>query len=375
MPESTSLYIHIPFCAKRCAYCDFFSTVQKGSSFFKPYIECLLQDINFFKELYSVDYFNTIYIGGGTPSLLLPEDILYIASSINQKTKEFTIEANPEDITKEHLTAFSKAGINRLSLGIQSFSDDVLKNENRRGSKKQTLIALEEVSLYWQGLLSLDFISGLKGQTISSLLEDLQLATQIKPAHISLYELVPHSIQDEKTKTYNAKMWEMGAGYLESENYIRYEVSNFSYGGQNECLHNKVYWQLDDYIGVGAGASGNIRTKKYEATRFTGITDVEAYIKLKDRNKAYCWESVSNLNMMKDTIMMAFRLIKGLNRENFAKRFDIDVCSLIPKTIKSWKEKKLLKVDENFVTLKENGLLLLNRFLCEAFIEIERSFV
>ena len=375
MPKSTSLYIHIPFCAKRCAYCDFFSTAQRNSSLFKPYIGCLLKDINFFKELYSIDYFNTIYIGGGTPSLLSPEDVFYLASSINQKTKEFTIEANPEDITKEHLVAFSKGRINRLSLGIQSFSDNVLKNENRRGSKKQTLKALEEVSLYWQGLLSLDFIAGLKGQTISSLLEDLKLATQIKPAHISLYELVPHSIQDEKTKTYNAKMWEMGANYLKSENYIRYEVSNFSYMGQNECLHNKVYWQLDDYIGVGAGATGNIKNKKHEATRFTGITDLESYIELKDRKKAYCWENVSNLDMMKDTIMMEARLIKGLNREKFEKHFDIDVCSLIPKTIMSWKEKKLLKVDENFVTLKENGLLLLNRFLCEAFIEIEKNFV
>ena len=375
MLVNCGLYIHIPFCAKRCSYCDFFSTVQKSSKLFKPYIESLLKDIQFFKELYSVDYFNTIYIGGGTPSLLSPENIFSLASSINQHTKEFTIEANPEDITKEHLIAFSQAGINRLSLGVQSFSDNVLKNENRRGSKQKTLKALEEISLYWKGMLSLDFIAGLHGQTIESLLEDLEFASQIKPEHISLYELVPHSKQEEKTKTYNAKMWEDGAKYLESEKYIRYEISNFSYMGSFECLHNKIYWQLDDYIGVGAGATGNMINEKNGATRFTGISNLETYIKMKNRKEVYCWENVSPLDMMKDTIMMAFRLIEGLNRELFYKRFGFDISSIIPKTINAWKEKKLLKIEKNFVTLKENGLLLLNSFLCEAFIEIEKTVV
>ena len=372
MPKTASLYVHIPFCAKRCAYCDFFSTVQKSSDVFKPYIERLLEDVQFFKELYEIDYFNTIYIGGGTPSLLLPENILKLSSYINQNTKEFTIEANPEDITKELLKAYFEAGITRLSLGLQSFSDDVLKNENRRGSKKQTLKALEETSLYWKGTLSLDFIAGLNGQTIKSLLEDLKLATQIKPEHISLYELVPHARQDEKTKIYNAKMWEEGKNYLESENYVRYEVSNFSYMGQFECLHNKVYWQLGNYIGVGSGATGNIINKKNWATRFTGITNLETYIKMKNRKEAYCWENVSSLDMMKDTIMMAFRLTEGLNRNDFYEHFGLDISSIIPKTIEAWKEKKLLKINKNFVTLEENGLLLLNTFLCEAFIEMEK---
>lgn len=372
MMQTPSLYIHIPFCAKRCAYCDFFSTVQKDSSFFKPYIARLLNDIDFFKTLYSVDHFNTIYIGGGTPSLLSPEDILFLSSSIRGKTKEFTIEGNPEDITKEHLIAFSKGGINRLSLGVQSFSDDVLKNENRRGSKKQTLKTLEEVSAYWKGLLSLDFIAGLKGQTIMSLLEDLKLAIQIRPHHISLYELVPHSKQNEKTVIYNAKMWDEGARYLESEGYVRYEVSNFSYKGKNECLHNKVYWQLDDYIGVGAGATGNVINKTGGASRFTGDTNLEKYLKLEERKIAYLWEDISPLDMMKDTIMMAFRLIEGLDRNRFNKRFGFDVCSLIPKTLFNWEKKKLLTIDKNFVTLKQDGLLLLNSFLCEAFTEIER---
>lgn len=372
MQGTSSLYIHIPFCAKRCAYCDFFSTVQNDSSFFKPYIARILQDIQLFRELYSIEHFNTIYIGGGTPTLFSPEDIFYLASSMNQKVKEFTIEGNPEDITKEHLIAFSKAGINRLSLGIQSFDDHVLKNENRRGSKIQTLKALEDVATYWQGILSLDFIAGLKKQTLSSLLKDLKLAVKIRPEHISLYELVPHFKQDEKTKDYNAKMWETAARYLESENYFRYEISNFAYMGSYECLHNKVYWQLDNYIGVGAGATGNI-LEKSGAKRFTGITNLESYLKIEDRKEAYCWERVSKQDMIKDTIMMAFRLIKGLNKENFRKRFEIDVCNLIPKTIKKWNEKKLLKMDKDFVTLEEDGLLLLNSFLCEAFIEIDET--
>lgn len=373
MQRSSSLYIHIPFCARRCAYCDFFSTVQKKSYLFKPYIECVLKDIHFFAELYSIDYFNTVYIGGGTPTLLSPENIFHLASSIDKKTKEFSIEGNPEDITKEHLIAFSNSGINRLSLGIQSFSNYVLKNENRRGSKKQTLKALEEIAVYWKGILSLDFIAGLRGQSINSLLEDLKLATQMKPEHISLYELVPHSKQDEKTITYNTKMWEVGAKFLEKEGYVRYEVSNFSYEGKHECLHNKVYWQLDNYIGVGGGATGNIITENGNGIRFTGITDLENYLKVEDRKKAYEWEKISPTDMMKDTIMMAFRLIKGLDRKKFEKHFDIDICSIIPKTISIWEEKKLLKFNKNFVTLEEKGLLLLNSFLCDAFIEMDEN--
>ncbi|MGP1438677.1 MAG: radical SAM family heme chaperone HemW [Treponema sp.] len=373
-----SLYIHIPFCARRCAYCDFFSTVQKDASFFKPYINCLLQDIQLFKELYSIDYFNTVYIGGGTPTLLLPEDIFHLASSITksqkEKIKEFTIEGNPEDITQEHLIAFFKGGINRLSLGIQSFSNYVLKNENRRGSKKQTLKALEKVSLYWKGILSLDFIAGLHGQTCNSLLEDLKIASKIAPEHISLYELVSHYKQDEKTEMYNAKMWESGARYLEKENYIRYEVSNFSYNGQHECLHNLVYWNLDNYVGIGAGGTGNIINEDISGVRFTGITDLQHYLKIKDRKKAYQWENVSKMDMLKDTIMMAFRLTKGLDRDRFNQRFGFDIVQMIPNTIEKWLEKKLLKIDKNFVTLERKGLFLLNSFLCEAFAELERTF-
>ena len=164
MPKYASLYIHIPFCHKRCGYCDFFSTCQSDESIFSSYIKTLIRDISFFKQLYSIDFFNTVYIGGGTPSILKIEDISSIASFICSAQKEaigeFTIEANPTDITKDKLQVWKENGINRLSLGIQSLQDGVLKAEGRMGSREETLKTLELISLYWQQTLSFDFIAG-----------------------------------------------------------------------------------------------------------------------------------------------------------------------------------------------------------------------
>jgi len=377
--RSASLYIHIPFCAKRCAYCDFFSTVQDSPLLFTTYIDKVLKDISFFKDLYLISHFDTVYIGGGTPSLLSPKDVFHLSNKISlsqkRKIKEFTVEANPEDITKEWLKSISDGGVTRLSIGIQSLSNEVLKNENRRGSRFQTLKALEEVSIYWKSLLSLDFIAGLKDQNIESLIEDLEVSIKVNPHHISLYELVSHSIESQKEIQKKEAIFNAGVSYIKKKGYIQYEVSNFSYEGKFECEHNKVYWHLGDYIGIGSGAVGNIKLVEdvVKGVRFTGKEDLNAYIKEENRLKAYSFEDIENKDLLKDAIMMGFRLVSGINRDYFKKQFGVELTHLIPKTLEKWKEKELLIFDGECIKLNKNGLLLLNTFLFNAFKEIDEN--
>lgn len=378
MPKCASLYIHIPFCRKRCGYCDFFSTCQNDESVFSFYIDTLIKDISFFKQSYSIDFFNTVYIGGGTPSILKIDEIAHLASFIcssqKVKIKEFSIEANPTDITKDKLKAWEESGINRLSLGLQSFSDNVLNAEGRMGSRKNSLRALELLSFYWKGDVSFDFIAGLSKQSMESLIDDLHTSLQFSPCHISLYELISHRKESKTEEIRKMKIWDAGLDYLEKHNYLRYEVSNFSYNGNFECEHNKTYWHLKDYIGIGAGATGNVNISNLLMERFTGICDVQKYIKKENRKDAYNFEYVKDVDVIKDALLMGFRLLKGVERERFKKDFGFDLLTLLPKTFNKWQEKKLLTVEKTLIKLTSSGIALLNAFLLDSFVELDQSF-
>jgi len=379
MPKKASLYIHIPFCTSRCAYCDFFSTVQKDVSIYKKYVETLANDVVFFKNKYAIDYFETVYIGGGSPSLL-DENLIsrlsqFIMSLQKEKIDEFTIEATPKDISKQKLKAWQEAGINRLSLGIESMEDSVLQIVNRISNRASILEALECISNLWEGELSFDFIAGLEGETIKSFLNNLEIALKYRPNHISLYELIPHNQKEgAEQKLLKEKMWQKGAELLISFGYIQYEVSNFSYKGGFESLHNKAYWQFYDYIGVGSSSTGNVKISCLPTVydRFTGICDITQYMEEKNRDSAYTLEEVKGLDVIKDALLMGFRLVKGIDIKYFDATFGASLLDLIPNTIKTWKEHSLLVLENGFCRLKDAGLLLLNQFLLSCFTELEK---
>lgn len=377
MAKKASLYIHVPFCTSRCAYCDFFSTVQKDSSIYKSYVETLTRDIAFFKDRYSVDYFETVYMGGGSPSLLDEELIFYLSGFITslqkEKIKEFTIEATPKDVNKTKLKVWQEAGINRLSLGLESMEDGVLQKVHRASGRENILEALDNVSNFWDCLLSFDFIAGLEGETIKTFLNNLEIALKYTPNHISLYELISYKEEKVGQKLLKEKMWQEGKMLLKSQDYIQYEVSNFSYRGDFESLHNKAYWQFCDYIGVGSSATGNIKIEGVPLmyNRFTGICDVTLYIEEKDRDRAYTSECVEGINVIKDALLMGFRLTKGIDMINFEKTFGKSLLTLIPNTIKTWRANRLLVLENNFSHLTDKGLLLLNQFLLSCFRELE----
>ena len=380
--KPSGLYIHIPFCTQKCRYCDFYSITQKAD--FRPYhpnpqfIERLLQDVRFFKERYAIEAWKTVYIGGGTPSLLHPDDIRTIAAEIcegqKQPVQEFTIEANPEDITSDWLAACSEGGINRLSIGVQTFDNDVLAVNGRRGSKEKTMTALETIKRRWQGELSCDLIAGLSGQTAQSLADDVRRLIDYRIEHLSLYGLCSEDPLSDTREDFIAELLRENTELLAANGYIRYEVSNFSYKDKHRSLHNQIYWNMEPYVGIGPAACG---TLIYEdsgggfiaAERFEGSKDIDKWMTAVDRPSVYSYEHIGRNTFLEEVLMMGFRLSEGINRVSFARRFGADITAFIGETLSRWEKYGQCRIEADRVYLTEEGLLFLNRFLVDALSE------
>lgn len=385
-----SLYVHIPFCIKKCSYCDFFSLpiaerFQNDESFSNSFFSAIEQEISF-RTRNDPIIWNTIYVGGGTPSILNPKNLLRLEESIFIKNirynlnQEWTIEANPEDITQEWLLACTQIGINRISLGIQSLNDTCLKAVNRRGSRAKTLQALNLITKNWDQQLSLDLISGLPEQSEKSLLDDIYTLSHFAPDHISLYSLtveegtsLAKQIKDKNIRLPESEsqdlLWLKGRDSLESLGYYQYEVSNFALPGF-ESKHNQVYWDLSSYIGVGPGATGTL-IRGQTAVRYSNTTNIEKW--LENPCTANTEEIISTDDCIKERIMMGFRTKKGIEQASFRARFSVDLTSLISNTIRKWDKKGLISLTDTNIALTKEGLLFLNRFLEDCFNELERA--
>ena len=380
--KPSGLYIHIPFCTQKCRYCDFYSITQKAD--FRPYhpnpqfIERLLQDVRFFKERSAIEAWKTVYIGGGTPSLLHPDDIRTIAAEIcegqKQPVQEFTIEANPEDIHPKWLAACNESGINRLSIGVQTFDNDVLAVNGRRGSKEKTITALETIKRRWQGELSCDLIAGLSGQTAQSLADDVRRLIDYRIEHLSLYGLCSEEPLSDTREDFISELLRENTELLAANGYIRYEVSNFSYRDKHRSLHNQIYWNMEPYVGIGPAACG---TLIYEdsggrfiaAERFEGLKDIDKWMTAADRTSVYPCEHIGRNTFLEEVLLMGFRLSEGINRAAFARRFGADITAFIGETLSRWEKRGQCRIASNRVYLTEEGMLFLNRFLVDALSE------
>jgi len=264
-----SLYIHIPWCVRKCPYCDFNSHEARDEIPEAAYIDALIADLE--QDLPAVwgRTVETVFFGGGTPSLFSPEGIDRLLADVRARIPlkpqaEITLEANPGTVDHARFKGFREAGINRLSIGIQSFQPELLKKIGRIHSDTEAITAVEAAHQAGFENFNLDLMFGLPGQTQKQALQDLQMARDLKPAHISWYELTiepntwfhrhPPQRPDDNT------LWEMqqaGRALLEAAGYQRYEVS--AYGrAQQQCRHNMNYWQFGDYLGIGAGAHAKI---------------------------------------------------------------------------------------------------------------------
>ena len=387
-----SIYIHIPFCISKCAYCDFFSKADYGKNIPDSYIDALCNEISFRFSQYDIKNTETVYVGGGTPSLLSGKQIQKIfdkikKSSVLKPDAEISFEVNPDDINKELLENLGAAGVNRISCGIQTMNDKALKAACRRADEKTNQKALELLSSHWKKELSIDLISGLPYDNEETIKNNLDQVCSVNPDHISFYSL---TIEEETPfgKKLNSgelsydfdfadKLWLYGRDYLEEKGYGWYEVSNFSKPGK-ECRHNLRYWNHQDYLGCGSGASGTIYFENGEGIRWTNTRNIKEYTDF--------WTDASNTkkglpqNSEKidfetsefEFFMMGLRKLKGIKEKDFIRIFDKDLPEKFLQLFEKWEGKGLCvrrgSESAGFdYAMSREGILFLNRFLEELF--------
>lgn len=382
-----SLYIHVPFCASRCSYCDFHTSAlspaeRDGAAL--AWLRAVSAHAERLQDPSGEGGFRTVYIGGGTPSWL-PRGILAraltlaggLATRSGGRPEEWTVEANPEDVDEDFLSILEDAGVDRLSVGVQSLEDGARASAGRRGSALEIRSRLEALAARWKGRWSADLMAGLPGQCASGLADDARYLTGLGAGHVSLYELTleagtPLALAagagrvrlpdgDERADLLDAASEALAGAGLE-----RYEVSNWALPGQ-ESLHNGVYWAMGDWHALGPGASGNLGRPGGAYLRTVNATG-EAYLERP-------WEPasetlVSGLDAAFETLMTALRTRRGLSLSDFGRRHGVGALELFGPLHERYPEALVLEGDRLRPT--ERGLDTLNAVLVGALEAAER---
>lgn len=379
-----SLYLHIPFCAGACDYCDFYSIpVDPLDRRIGVYVDTLLRDGERFIRDFGVSYIPTVYIGGGTPSMLRASGIRRLLSGLaglwQTKPEEITVEANPESAEEAFLLACREGGVTRISLGVQSFHGPSRRAVHRVGTEKVLAERLGLVSAIFGRAFSVDLITGLPFQDERILLGDMERVLAYKPDHISLYALtlepgtpLEQSISHNKIPlpdpdTADA-LWIAGRDALEQAGYGQYEVSNFALN-RKRTAHNIRYWRMENWLGLGTAASSTIVDDETgTGRRITVKPDLDAYIR---GNLSPIIEELDRLTLMKETFLMGFRYIEGPDEKLFQQRFGVPIEACIPDTLAVWQDRGLLQAGRPALTTQ--GLLFLDPFLLDVFEEADAS--
>jgi oxygen-independent coproporphyrinogen-3 oxidase len=387
-----SLYLHIPFCAGSCDYCDFYSVpVETTDTRLDFYIDRLLVDV---RRAFSgtaggaVTSVPTIYIGGGTPSMLghrrLKRLLTELAILTPNTPSECTVEANPESADEAFFETCAAAGATRISLGIQTFHEPSRMAVNRVGEARLLRERLDLARSFFSEAFSVDLIAGLPFQNEAVLQADIEQALAFEPAHVSLYSLTvnehtPLWKKWKKTWRFDRdeeridRLWLAGRDALERNGYVQYEVSNFCRRGENGeaseknmSAHNLRYWRMENWLGIGAAASGTIIDEGTgTGVRRTATADIDSYL----TNPAFAVERLDRSAIIKETFLMGFRTMFGPDETLFRKRFHTDIEAYIPRTIALWRNKELF--DREQLRLTRGGLLFLDAFLRETFSELD----
>lgn len=377
--KEIGLYIHIPFCKQKCYYCDFCSYANK-LNMQDQYIYSSIKEIKNIKDKENY-LIKTIYIGGGTPSIVDSDKIAEIIFEIKNDFKlfkevEITIEVNPGTITENKLKKYRECGINRLSIGVQSANDKILKEIGRihnymdfeRTYKLARKVGFKNVNV--------DLMIGLPGQTIRDVEETLEKILEKSPEHISVYSLIIEegTILQKKIENGDVKLFDEDierAMYwrvkdvLEKNNYIQYEISNFSKQSY-ESRHNTDCWKQKEYIGIGISAHSYLNSM-----RFSNICNIEEYIK-NIQNKEYeknviIHEKQDYDTMMNEYMILGLRMLKGINIEEFKNKFNINPIKKYQKELKKMEKADLLEINDKKIILTKKGIDFAN-IVWEEFI-------
>lgn len=401
------LYIHIPFCVKKCAYCDFLSFPADGKTQ-QAYIQALLKELDFYGKKYRDRVITTIYIGGGTPSWLSEDEIRAVMGQVTKsfqlaRDAEVTIECNPGTITDQKFMVYRQIGINRLSIGLQSAHNEELKILGRIHTWEQFLKTYEMARKHGFSNINIDLMSSLPGQTPEIFADSLYKVLRLKPEHISAYSLIiekgtpfydlykfdavkqkagmqTESLPTEDEEYQTTKLTQQ---ILRQEGYHWYEISNFAKPGY-ECRHNIGYWQRADYLGVGIGAASLI-----DNIRYSNTSDIYAYMKevecLREGlfqnvgengnsldevpavNLHVSAEQISRNAQMEEFMFLGLRMIEGVYRDDFTKAFGIPIEVVYGEILEQLQAEELLQKREGRIYLTDKGLDL-NNYVISKFL-------
>ncbi|OOM75066.1 oxygen-independent coproporphyrinogen-III oxidase-like protein YqeR [Clostridium puniceum] len=373
--KEISLYIHIPFCKQKCLYCDFPSYSGK-EKFMDEYIDALNKEILEKAEKYSI---SSIFIGGGTPSYLQDlslKNLLITLNKLNLKENiEFTMECNPGTLNRDKLEIMKKYNVNRISLGLQTTKNSILKEIGRIHTYeefKNNYFLAREIGF---DNINIDLMFGLPNQKLEDWKESLVEIAKLEPEHISAYSL----IIEEGTHFYNLHeqnklnlpeednerlMYLSTKQILEKRGYHQYEISNFAKLG-NECFHNKVYWNCNEYLGLGVSASSFIDKK-----RTKNLDDIQEYIEKINNYESIIEETHVNdvKDDMEEFVFMGLRMIKGININEFKKRFNKDINEVYGDIIEKNIKKELLIYNSEKLFLSQKGIEISNYVMSDFII-------
>lgn len=402
-----SMYIHIPFCMKKCLYCDFLSAPASAQER-ESYVEALLREIEqmapFCKE-YEV---NTVFLGGGTPSLLSGVQLERIMQALKShyaisKDAEISMECNPSTASFKTLKAYRKSGINRLSIGLQSAQDEELKALGRIHDYEQFLCTYEEAKKAGFTNINIDLMAALPGQTLASYEDTLQKIIALNPTHISAYSLIVEEgtpfyekygkegapkkgeLPDEDTER---EMYYRTKKRLQAAGYERYEISNYAKNGY-ECRHNLTYWTGKDYLGFGIGAASFFKGYRYKNT--SEIKIYEQFMQqapgelqaqsLQEKSKGaasfmpqvFDWheeiQQISKKESMEEFMFLGLRLKRGVSKQAFWNKYGKSMEEVYPGVVEKLKKEGLLVQAEDGICLSERGTDLANYVMAEFLLD------
>lgn len=360
------LYIHVPLCRSKCAYCDFYS-LPAIKARAEMYVESVLGEIKLKGQLFGGPV-DSVYFGGGTPSCLLAEQVAAVLKECGRffswgESAEVTFECNPGTVDAKYLTSLKRLGVNRLSLGLQAAQDHHLKGLGRAHLFADFLRAVRDIRQAGFVNFNVDAMYGLPRQTLSEYLETLNEIIESRAPHVSAYALqvepgtplaadVANGRVMVPEEDYVAEMMLAGREYLLKRGYVHYEISNYALPNYF-ARHNTIYWQNQEYVGIGPVAASYL-----DGRRFTNVADLTAYREIlqKDRLPVACCEQVSATVAMAETMMLGLRMLdEGVNRGEFANRYGQDPVEAYPAVIQKHLEQGLIEVSDTSVRLTCRG--------------------
>ena len=383
VPPPLSLYIHIPWCIQKCPYCDFNSHALKTTIPEAQYISALIDDLDTDLARYDMQNesrkLHSIFIGGGTPSLITAPEIKRLLIEVEKRLPfaddiEITMEANPGTVEAGRFIEYREAGVNRISIGVQSFQQEKLEKLGRIHGKDEAIRAARLAHEAGLNSFNLDLMHGLPNQSIDDALSDLKQAIELSPPHLSWYQLTiePNTVFYYKPPTLpdDDDLWdifEQGHQILADAGYVQYEISGYSKVGY-QCRHNLNYWRFGDYLGIGCGAHGKLSFADGRIVRTTKIKHPRGFL---DLMKPYLIDEqeVADHDRPFEFFMNRFRLLEACPKQGFIDKTGLGFES-IKETIDWAKEKKYLNETETHWQITEHGKLFLNDLL-EAFVSDE----